>query len=158
MVAFLWLDGLTRWHATISEGLILTPISSKIFGSVSFNELTSEVLLVTPIFSFNWNKFGLENINNFNQALIKLSWQSRLSLMISFWVRLFLRATSVSATSTKITSYLIQFTSYNNLQLYPHAHCLKVWTWCHLKKPLDLYKVETWKKMKRVWIMFVKHI
>lgn len=56
---------------------------------------------------------------------LKLSWQSRVTLIISF-LEFFLRAFFVRGISIKITSvsYLKHFTSYNNLQTYLHAHSL----------------------------------
>ena len=45
------LHGLTRWHASMSEGLRLAPRSSKMFSAVSFNELSVTVFGMLTIIS-----------------------------------------------------------------------------------------------------------
>ena len=117
MIAYLRLDGPTRWHASISEGSILSPISSKNFSAVFFQRtighslwnaktFTFGVLLITPRFSFSLNHLVMQNVD--------LLYDSKFSFKFGDVFSQF-REVFVNTSQILITFILIIKSKFNNL-------------------------------------------
>ena len=103
MINFLRLDGLTRWHVSMSAGLMLAPNSSNIFSAVSSNELSVTVSGMRTISRHSC----LVSYSLFQD--FRLAWTCSLVgfLRVAIWIKIL------------SMSYLLDFTSYSNLHIHP---------------------------------------